>query len=435
MAKNLNETVDGLKFPLSKRTKKTQTADPKQTFRPSIADSGLASRMKEALAVPVPGKSEYWYIEDLSTTKKNESVFARFLKKKELNSEEITSLKKEAVQSPGNTRAKIQKLKKQFPNNSELYMLSAICTNGMLLNSSNRDEVVRGLKYAVREGAIGLTSNGVSLYNCESFFKIYFVMLDRFKRDQTRTMGMLDEDPRLSGTRNELNNAIKAADFLYNEKSKVSNVINHLKKKLKSSNYIALFNPKDIMQAAQCIVSGTPKEPCKIGTAAEMISYLYAITLTFAHTPLLSRLVNKILSLLPDKELSLFVRKVSISSVRRFCFFKLALAEQDRDEMIKIAGSILKENSIGLSKWGGAPVHHSYEADMFFNLAYVAELTPGIYPTNEYLAIVDKAIKAMETLAEKDVSKGHVYTESANAHLRKLVKLKEDRSPDRGKDL
>ncbi len=431
MATNLNETVDGLKFPLSKGAKKDSTVTPGQTPPSSISDSGLASRMKEALAVPVAGKSDYWYIEDLSAAKKNESVFARFLKKKELNSDEITALKKEAVQSPGNTRAKIQKLKKQFPNNSELYMLSAICTNGMLLNSSNRDEVVRGLKYAVREGAIGLTSNGVSLYNCESFFKIYFVMLDRFKRDQARTLGMLSEDPRLRGTRNELNNAIKATDFLYNEKSKVSNIINHLKKKLKSSNYIALFNPKDVMQAVQCITNGTPKDPCKIGTAAEMISYLYAITLTFAHTPLLSRLVNKILSLLPDKELSLLVRKISLNSVRRFCFFKLALAEQDRDEMIKIANSILKENAIGLSKWGGAPVHHSYEADMFFNLAYVAELTPGIYPANEYLGIVDRAIKAMETLAEKDVSKGHAYTESANAHLRRLIKLKEDRSSDK----
>ncbi len=430
MAKDLSQTDNGLKLPLSKEANKNGSPATKQEGGSSIADSGLGKRMKEALAIPVVGRSDYWNIEDLSASAKSEGVFSRLLKKKELSSDEITALKKDAVQSPGNTRTKIQKLKKQFPNNSELYMLSAICTNGMLLNSSNRDEVVRGLKYAVREGAIGLTSNGISLYNCESFFKIYFVMLDRFKREQAKTMGLLKEDPRLRGSQVQLAAAMKATDFLYSEKSKVSNIINHLKKKLKSSNYIALFNPKDIREAAHFIEKGTPKETCRIGTASEMISYLYAIALIFAHTPLLSKLVNKILSLLPDKNLSLFIRKISINSVRRFCSFKLALAEQDRDELMKIANGIIKENSLGLSKFGGGAVYNSYEADLFFNLAYVAELTPGILPTQEYLEVVEKAINAMQTLSEKDVSKGHAFTDSANSHLGRLVQLREDKKQE-----
>lgn len=430
MAKSISETVDTLKFPLAKQAKQAETPAPQQEAAPAAGESGLMTRFKEVNAIPIPGRSDYWYIEDLSMASKNEGMLSKLLKRKELTAEEITLLKKEAVQSPGNTRAKIQKLKKQYPNHSELYMLSAICTNGMLLNSSNRDEVLRGLKFAVKEAATSLLSNGVSLYNCESFFKIYFFMLDRLKREQAKVLGMLSEDPRMSKARSELISTIKQTDFLYGEKSKVNNVINHLKKKLKSSHYIALFNPMDIKEAAHYLENGNGKETCKVGTAAEMISYVYALSLNFAHTPLLSRLVSKIMSLLPDKDLSLMVRKISINSVRRFTSFKLALAEQDRDEMMKISHAIFKENLLGLSKWGSAPVYHSYEADLFFNLAYVAELTPGLFPAREYLEFADKAIKAMETLAEKDMSKGHAYTENANAHLRRLSQLKEDKKEE-----
>lgn len=430
----LSQSADNVAVPVSKMEKKGALSLVSPEDKSDVSESGLAARLKEALAIPVPGRSDYWYIEDVSNPTKSEGVFARFLKRRELSADEITVLKKEAVQSPGNTRAKIQKLKKQFPNHSELYMLSAISTNGMLLNSSNRDEVLRGLKYAVKEAATALISNGVSLYNCESFFKIYFFMLDRLKREQAKTLGMLRENPKQAGAKGQLINAIKAVDFLYSEKSKVSTVINHLKKKLKSSNYVALFNPHDIKEAAHHIEKGTPKEPCKIGTAAEMISYIYALTLTFSHTPILGKLVNKILGLLPDKNLSLLVRKLSINSIRRFVAFKLALADGDRDELIKTANLILKENLMGLSKWGTQPVYFSYEADLFFNLAYVAELTPGILPNQEYEGVVDKAVKAMETLAEKDMSKGHVYTENANSHLRRLLQLKEDKKPDTKKN-
>jgi hypothetical protein len=432
--KSISQTVDTQNFPLSKSENKAGTPVVKPEEKVDTSASGLAARLKEAIAIPVPGNNDYWQIEDLSKPTKNEGVLSRLLKRKELSADEITVLKKEAIQSPGNTRAKIQKLKRQFPCNSELYMLSAICTNGMLLNSSNRDEVLRGLKYAVKEAATGLISNGISLYNCESFFKIYFFMLDRLKREQAKTLGMLSEDPRMAGTKGQLINSIKAVDFLYSEKSKVSNVVNHLKKKLKSSNYIALFNPHDIKEAAHYIEKGMPKEPCKIGTASEMISYIYALALTFSHTPLLGKLVNKILSFLPDKNVSLLVRKLSINSIRRFVSFKLALAEGDREEMIKTINLILRENLMGLSKWGTAPVYFSYEADLFFNLAYVAELTPGILPNNEYLDILEKAIKAMETLAEKDMSKGHMYTDNANSHLRRLMQLKEDKKPDPNKN-
>jgi hypothetical protein len=428
MAKAINETLENLKFPLSKTAGKKEEPPAKKLGNTASPLGGDKSeKFKDAMAIPVPGKDDFWYIEDITEAAKSKGVFSKLLKKKELSVDIINDLKKEAVQAPGNTRTKIKRLKKIHPYNSELYMLSAICTNGMLMNSSNRDEVLRGLKYAVKEAAIGLLGNGISLYNCESFYKIYFVMLDRLKRHQSKTLGMLSDDPKYASSRLQLNSVMKATEFLYNEKSKVINVINHLKKKLKSSNYIALFNPMDIKEAAHQIEKGNPKEQGKFGTAAELISYVYALSLTFGRTPLLNRLVDKILRLLPDKESSLLARKISINSIRRFGAFRMASADADRDEMQKIAHAIIKENALGLSRFSGQAIYHSYEADLFFNTAYVAELSHSLFQGKEYTEIADLAIKAMETLTEKDMSKGNLFSDNANSHLRRLTQFKDDK--------
>ena len=79
------------------------------------------------------------------TLDKAEKRILGIFKKKSLSPEELKDLRKSSIQSPGNTRIKIQKLKKQYPNNAMLYMLSAICTHGMLMNSSNEREMLRAM--------------------------------------------------------------------------------------------------------------------------------------------------------------------------------------------------------------------------------------------------------------------------------------------------
>jgi ribosomal protein L14E/L6E/L27E len=37
------------------------------------------------------------------------------------------------------------------------------------------------------------------------------------------------------------------------------------------------------------------------------------------------------------------------------------------------------------------------------------------------------AIKAMETLTEKDMSKGNLFSDNANSHLRRLTQFKDDK--------
>lgn len=399
---------------------------PKTGF---VIDPELLKRYKESLALPIPGRDEFWQIEKVDMPA-NGKKFLGLFKRKSLSLDEINDLRKCAIQSPGNTRTRINKLKKQYPNHPTLYMLSAICTNGMLLNSSNQKEVFRGLKNSTKEAAMALISNGVSVYNCEHFFRIYFMMLDRLKRHQVRTYEKLNQDPRLESYKDKLIIAMRVCDQLISDKPRIFNVLNHMKKKLKSSLYAAYFSFNMIKEAVKLIELGKSKEKMAMGTANEVIAYLYALTVAFARIPFLTSLVDEILDLLPDGNRPLLLRKISVRSVRNFALYKVATVESDRDVMAKLGKQIFKDNLTGVQKLEGQSLYQGYETDPFFNLAYVAELTVGLFKSAEHTKIIESALHAVETVIKRDMSKNHIFTEAANNHTHKLMLLKEGKSGD-----
>ena len=401
------------------------TSEKKATGSSFEVSPEIIKKIKETLTLPIDGFDEFWNIESLVAPGKGEKKILGFFKKKSLSPEELKDLRKSAIQSPGNTRTKIQKLKKQYPNNSVLYMLSAICTHGMLLNSSNQNEVLRGLKVATKEAAIGVLSNGISVYNCDNFFKIYFTLLDRTKRNQIRNLETIKQDPRLEHYNTPIMNAIRKIDQMASEKNRVFNVMNHLKKKLKSSQYIVVFDFSRIRDAIRHIENGNPKEKVLTGTASEVIAYIYALAIAFARTPILWKLVDEILKLFPDSSRNLLIRKISISSGRHFMMFKLAAIEGERENMSKLGKTILKENMLGVQKLEGQSLYQSYETDPFFNIAFIAEMTVGLYKDDDHRKIIDTALSAIDSLIKRDMSKNHIFTEPATNHSHKLAGLRD----------
>jgi hypothetical protein len=392
-------------------------------------DPELLKRIKEVSALPLPRGDEFWHIEKVASTT-SDKKFLGIFKRKTLSADEVKDLRKCAVRSPGNTRTRINKLKKQYPDNPVLYMLSAICTNGMLLNSSNQNEVFRGLKTSAKEAAMALVSNGVSVYNCENFFRIYFTMLDRFKRQQIKTYERVTQDPRLEKYKQELIITMQLSDQLISDKPRIFNVLNHLKKKLKSSFYAAAFSFKMISDATKYIELGKPKEKMAMGTASEIIAYAYALCVAFARVPFLTTLVDEILELLPDSNKALLLRKISIRSVRNFAYFRLATTEGEREIMAKIGKQIFKDNLTGVQKLEGQSLYQSYETDPFFNMAFIAEMSVGLYKKDDHDKIIDTAIRAVESVVKRDMSKNHIFTETASNHTHKLNLLKEGKSDD-----
>lgn len=420
-----------MKSSLKKLEEKTKNdsnepeGEAKENSKSFQISPALVKKIKDANAVPLPGKDEFWFIESLISDAKNKRKILRIFKKKSLKADELINLRKGAIQSPGVTRTKIQKLKKQYPNDPSLFMLSAISTNGMLRNSSNQNEVVKGLKFAAREAAIALVSDEVSIYNSDSFFTIYFNLLNRLKRHQLKVYEEVRADPRLESSKTELVSSMRIVDQLASEQSKITGTLNNLKKKLKSSHYITIFDLKSIREAISRVTLGNPKEKSKVGTASEMIVFIYAFMGAFSRIPILSPLVDQILQILPDSNQQMLLRKISINTMRNFSRFKLVQAEGDRNQMAKLGKFIMKDNMAGIQKLSGQSLYQGYETDPFFNMAIIAHLTTELYQGNDYQQILATAIEAMETVIKRDMSKNHIFTESANNHLRKLTKLKE----------
>ncbi|NQU65149.1 MAG: hypothetical protein HQ517_12830 [SAR324 cluster bacterium] len=406
----------------------------KKSLKPSVAvkapgrvriiDPELIKKVKEALSIPAPHKEAFWQIMPVEDDQKNRNKRLGLFRRRALRNNEIEDLKKAVEQSPGNTRVKIVKLRKKHPENGMLLMLSALCTHGMVLNSSNQDEALTGYKMATKEAATALLRDEISLYNLEMFFKIYFAYLDRFRRFQVKVYEEMLDEPRLEDTKREFLNALQIGDQLFAEKNDIQKIINRLKNRIKSSMYNSTFEFSLIKEVTHHIVNGELAKKNKLGIASETIAYIQAIAVTCARIPILSPVVDKILEQFPETHKSFFLRKISINSARNFIRFKMAAAEGEKELMSKIGKTILRENTFAVAKLENQSLYQPYETDAFFNLAFLTELSYGLYSDLDQQEMIEAAMAAMDTVISHDMSKKHIFTQTANRISQKLGNLK-----------
>lgn len=393
-------------------------------------DTELLNKIKIGIAIPAPHKGPFWQLEAIGNHEKEKKKIFGLFKKPSLNEDLVKELRTEVTRSPGSTQQRINKLRKKYPGNSLLVLFSGICTYGDALNASNKEEAFFGFQKAVKEAATAIFNGQVSLFSMEIFFKIYFAYLDRFKRFQVSVYEEMVKEPRLDGYRRDFLNAIQITDQLISERSGIQIVINQLKKRMMSSQYNTTIDFMLIREAAQQIVSGNPSQKCRLGSASETIAFIHAITSTFARIPLLFESVDQLLLQFPELHKSFQIRKIAINSIRNFVRFRMAVAEGDREQMIKIANTIFKENSAAISNLEGQSLNQPYETDPFFNIAYLAQLSQGTFSDSNYQDLLDAAVKAMDEVISRDMSKGHVFTEAASTLANKLNLLKNPSSAE-----
>jgi hypothetical protein len=404
-------------------TAKAGADGKKSSQTPLTLDPKTLELIKNAQKVPIPEKDDYWTIEGISDTKVKKKVFGIF-NKKGIKPEEINELRKMAVQSPGNTRVIVNKMLKKHADNPTLYMLSAICTHGMLMNSSNQKEMVNGLKSATKEATKALLSDGISIYNCENFLKIYYSLVDRIKRSQVKAYEIVVHDPRLDRQKKSLTTSMRICDLLSSDKSKSLNVIALLKKKLKTTTfYTANLSYLDISNAGRLVEQGKPKEECGIVKAGELVAYIYALLNAFARIPILNKTANTILEFWPSSNRALYLRKVSVKSLINFTNYKIAALESDQKKMQNISRTILKENMSAMQKLDGQALYQAYETDPYFNVAFIAQLSFGLFSADDQSKVINSAIKAVETVIKRDMTKNHVFTDVAKTHTHRLTNL------------
>lgn len=403
----------------SEKPDEARLPNPSQPIDPELIED-----VKKATSIMASHKDKFWKLKSIDSAIKKKKKFLGIFKKRNLNEDEYKELQKAVAQSPGNTRVKLKKLLKKHPDEGSLLMLSALATFGMVLNSSNKEIAFDGYKTATREAATALLWDQISLHNIEMFFKIYFAYLERFKRFQVAVYERMMKEPRMEDHKREFLNAIQIAEQLYSDKESIQKIINNLKQRMKSSMYHKNIEFRLIKDAAHHIVNGTKSEKNRMGTASETIAYVQAIASSFARIPVLSPVVDKLLSILPETNKIFLLRKISVNSTRNFVKYRMAAAEGEQEVMSKIGKTILKESTFGIAKQEGSSLNQPYETDPFFNLAYLADLSHGLYSDSEHQLIVDSAIEAMNTVIAHDMSKNHIFTEMATQLSHKLGVLR-----------
>ncbi|MDT8445427.1 MAG: hypothetical protein RRB13_00860 [bacterium] len=385
-------------------------------------DPALLERIKEALPLPIPDEDNSWDLPKLAKGKEKGALFG-LLKKKELPFETLAELRKSAVMSPGNTLLEVQRLRKKFPSDATLMMLSATCTNGMMTNSSSKKGVLEGLKGATREAGGALLADGLSLFNCDNFLAIYYNYLNRLKREQAAVIKQIINEPRLNSEKLNIGKSLSACDYLSGDKTKNQAIMGHLKKKIKSSKFTTPWSFNDIRGALKAIEANNLKEEFGIGTAQELVSFTYAVMVAFARIPMLWPVVETVLEMFPENNMPLFLRKRSVIGVRRINHVKIAQARQDRTAMAKSASALFKESLAVLGKIEGQPVRQPYESEPYFNLALAAQIAMGTLHPEEQLNLLRTSLKYMENLIKLDMSKNHRYTETAKQYTHMLSEM------------
>ena len=387
-------------------------------------DPVLLKRIKTSLSIPLPQADEFWRLQTISGKKIGQRGMLGLFKKKGINPEQLSLLRNQATQSPGNTKVSIQKLMEKHGKHPSLLMLNAICAYGMILNSSSSQGILQGLRHACHDAATSLLSDQISIFNCECFLKIYFAYLDRLKREQIKVFALIRHDAPLEGYKKKLVLAMQTCDQLKLDEPRIKTVFNHLKKKIKTSSFTTNITYFEISKAAQFFEQGRKKEEVGLGKADEMIAYIYSLSSSFSRLPLLEPLVDLILQQIPSNDLYLTLRKLSIISTRRLTRFKLAMIEGNVDTMRSLGKTIYRDNYGAIKKREGQTITQVFECDPYFNLAIIAELGQGLFEKKIYLQMIDHALEGLQTVISLDMSKKHIFTDAANTHTHKLNNLK-----------
>ncbi|MCP4295573.1 MAG: hypothetical protein GY786_08200 [Proteobacteria bacterium] len=386
-------------------------------------NTGEAERIKDSTAVPLPDTEPYWNIGDVSINDTGNSGMFGLFKKKSFDENILLDLRSQATSAPGATKVATQKLIEKHGKHPTLVMISAICAYGMVMNSANSESNLKGLKQACKDAGSALLRDQISVQNCETFVKIYFTYLERLKREQNKTLSMIRKDPQLKRYQDQLNTALRVCDQLKQDQTRVTNMIGHLKKRLKSSNYSTTINFFEMNKAAQLFEKGDKKKTVGLGKAEEIVSYIYLIGSAFARIPLLNPLVGTLLRQIPEKDHMLALRKVSLTSIQNLTRLKLLTIEGDIETIRIIAKTIFRDNYTAIQKMEEHTITQVYECDPYFNLALVTELTNGLFDKKFYTQMLERAQTAVDTVIRLDMTKNHVFTEIARQHTQQLSGL------------
>jgi hypothetical protein len=399
----------------------------------SKPDAQTNARLQEdidiALKLPLPEAEEFWRLEEGLPREIQKGIFSVF-KKKEPSYEELNDLRNETEQTPGIAMVKIQALRKKHSDNPSLIMLNAICTTQMVMSSSNRKEVLESMKTATKNAAYVLINDGISLFNCQAFFEIYFNYLAKIKRFQATTYKRVREDFSNKTSRKNLIKAFKICENLLKEKDRVVKLLAQIKRHFKSSGFTSFWRFFDIQSAGKKVEARDFKAICGPAEAKDLFMYALALTDLFTRVPILNPLVGSIVKLIPGSDISFILRKKSLLVSQAFSQINIAILEENIEQKRSLGRFIYSSVKDDLHRLSKLPIKQDFEAQPYFFLSRVILLTFGSYNADEQEEMLLVSITAMKQAAKLDMSKNHQYKTASHKVMKKLSSLMPKQSVD-----
>lgn len=394
--------------------------DSGKDHKTSRADERLQAEIKLSLQLPRPESDPYWILTQRALVKEQKGFLGIF-KKKDITEEQLVSLRKQVENSPGQGKIKIQNYLKKFPDNNTLKILDALCAHRMIMNSADRKNVVETLKTSTKDAAEVLINNGISLFNIETFFQIYFEYLYRIKRFQVTTYNTVKAGVSYKSAIKGLAISIKVCDVLLGEKNRCVTVLNQIRGRFKSSEYIAPWDLQDIKKAARLVESKKITAISGPAKAGDLLLYSLAFTDLFARIPIMNPLVKTILKLIPEYDPALVLKKKSIVTVQLFKKLNLAIQEENIDQKRKLGRLIFKETSRDIEMIASQPITSNHQAEPYFSMSRVTLQTFGSYNAEQQQEMLQASMNAMKQVIKLDQSKNHVYKHATQKVLKKLA--------------
>lgn len=294
-----------------------------------------------------------------------------------------------------NPRQKIKRMLKKHPYYADLRALNGIQIFNDTAQSGLNERRLNILETALKEIAIAMHNEGVSIYNATWFIKIYLkyleVLKERISREQTGAAGHFNFHIRKKSE--ELQKKLLMVTSLMTIKDKLGGMV-MLNTKLKGSVYISGCITRDEMRQACAAIQQDETKTVGIGkTANYVILVMVTLGLLFARIPILKNLVKDFLVTMPDVSKDLIMQKSMIRTMIGVTEFQMTLSKGDPEVSKQVADNLFKRCSLLISQqldYGALSKPH--EVDPFLKAAWIAKESNGLFDKSEYRRMLEKSL-------------------------------------------
>ncbi|MDX2470882.1 MAG: hypothetical protein QNL04_09950 [SAR324 cluster bacterium] len=386
-----------------------------------LRDVGTEHSLVDATIVLIPKIDSYWKVASLFAKKKKMKMNL----KGDLSDKKLDQLKDTAQKTPGSTKMEIQRLLNLHPRSRDLYMLSAICTNKMLQNTRGENkDIVDGLKLGVIDAATAVVSDGLSLYNLQHFFEIYFRYLEKLKRHQQSVYEMVNNDGPYANLRMNLSYAMQINDLLFEKKEGCANMLAFISKSFnKSSQMHTRFDLLSIKRAVEYIKAGLPTKKMEHGTADEMVNMTMGILQTLVKVPILEPFVDQAIKYLGSTTPAMRLKIVGVHSSRLLFEFRLAVILREVETMKKLGYRVFKLNLAMIKSVKKRSIRHQSEFAPYQNLINAIEFSAAVMNKSTLIEMCEIAIKWLSNVGGLDTSKEYKYVKIAEEAILRIDAL------------